>query len=64
MARDQPSDDELIAAANKGDESAFERLYHRYKGLVYRVAYLFTRQREDASDAVQEVMPSAPTCMA
>ncbi|NLZ04082.1 MAG: sigma-70 family RNA polymerase sigma factor [Phycisphaerae bacterium] len=48
------SDRELIDAINAGDADAFERLYHRYRDWVYRLAWRFTANREDALDVLQE----------
>ncbi|MBA7485774.1 ECF RNA polymerase sigma factor SigW [subsurface metagenome] len=48
------SDQELIELANKGDPDAFEALYHRYRDWVYRLAWRFTDNTEDALDVVQE----------
>ena len=49
------SDQELIELANKGHSEAFEALYHRYRDRVYRLAWRFTGNTEDALDVVQEV---------
>jgi RNA polymerase sigma-70 factor (ECF subfamily) len=35
-------------------DDTFDRLMRRYRGLVYRVAYGFTGERESAMDVVQE----------
>jgi RNA polymerase sigma-70 factor (ECF subfamily) len=48
------SDRELIELANRGDPDAFEALYHRYRDWVYRLAWRFTGNRQDALDALQE----------
>ncbi len=48
------SDRELIDAINAGDADAFERLYHRYRDWVYRLAWRFTANHEDALDVLQE----------
>lgn len=47
------SDRELIDAINAGDADAFERLYHRYRDWVYRLAWRFTANHEDALDVLQ-----------
>ena len=49
------SDRKLIELANKGDQEAFEALYYRYRDWVYRLAWRFTSNNEDALDVVQEV---------
>ena len=48
------SDQELIELINKGDADAFDALYHRYRDWVYRLAWRFTRNHEDALDVLQE----------
>ena len=48
------SDRELIELANKGDSEAFEVLYYRYRDWVYRLAWRFTGNRQDALDVLQE----------
>jgi RNA polymerase sigma-70 factor (ECF subfamily) len=47
-------DEELIERANQGDAEAFEQLYQRYRDWVYRLAWRFTGNRQDAQDVVQE----------
>lgn len=54
-ARSDPRDDAaLVAAINDGDTAAFEALYDRYRDWVYRLAWRFTANREDALDTLQE----------
>ena len=48
------SDQELIELAKKGYSEAFEALYDRYRDWVYRLAWRFTGNTEDALDVVQE----------
>jgi len=48
------SDEQLVQAANEGDAEAFESLYYRYRDWVYRLAFRFTRNREQALDVLQE----------
>ena len=48
------SDQELIAAINSGDESAFELLYYRYRDWVAALAFRFTGDSELALDVMQE----------
>ncbi len=48
------SDQELIELADQGDAEAFEALYYRYRDWVYRLAWRFTGNREDALDVLQE----------
>ena len=48
------SDQELIAALNAGDASAFDALYHRYRDRILRLAFRFTANHADAQDVLQE----------
>ena len=54
MLPDPRTDEELVEAANGGDESAFEALYYRYRDWVVRLAYRFTGSRHDALDVLQD----------
>jgi len=47
-------DSELISRVREGDLAAFEALYDRYKGQVYRTALAITRDRGAAEDILQE----------
>ena len=46
----EPTDRELLAEIEAGSDLAFDRLMRRYRRLVYRVAYGFTRDQENALD--------------
>lgn len=48
------SDAVLVKRANRGDAKAFEQIYHRYRDWVYRLAWRFTANQQDALDVVQE----------
>ncbi len=48
------SDQELIELVNQGDPDAFEALYRRYRDWVYRLAWRFTGNQQDALDVLQE----------
>lgn len=48
------SDHELIAAINRGDESAFESLYFRHRPWVLNLALRFTGDESLALDVMQE----------
>lgn len=48
------SDEELVTAANKGDEKAFEALYFRYRDWAVRQALRICRNDDDALDVMQE----------
>ena len=56
---DAAGDEELVGAAKSGDESAFEILVKRQEGKIFRVAFRYTRVREDAEDIVQETFQKA-----
>jgi len=48
------SDEELVELVNKGDSNAFATLYYRYRDWVYRLAWRFTGDHQDALDVLQE----------
>lgn len=48
-----PTDDELVAAAIGGEESAFALLFHRYNRLVSRVAGRFFSRQEHLEEMIQ-----------
>jgi RNA polymerase sigma-70 factor (ECF subfamily) len=48
------SDRELVKLVNLGDLAAFEELYRRHRDWVYRLAWRFTRDHQDAQDVLQE----------
>jgi RNA polymerase sigma-70 factor (ECF subfamily) len=55
MADDDPrTDGQLVEAANRGDDSAFEALYFRYRDWVVRLALRYTASQADALDVLQE----------
>lgn len=47
-------DEELVISAQQGEREAFEILVERYKQKAYRIAFDFTRDREEAKDLSQE----------
>lgn len=51
---DPRSDQDLIQALNAGDTSAFDALYYRHRDWCLRLAYRFTRDYDDALDALQD----------
>lgn len=57
LSVEQPSrsDQDLIAAVNRGDAEAFEALYWRYRDWVARLALRFTHDEDLALDVLQEV---------
>ena len=50
---DYRSDEQLFAAMNRGDGSAFETFYARYRDFVHNLAWRFTGHQADALDALQ-----------
>lgn len=46
---------ETVAACQRGDREAFDRLVQRYQREVYRLCYRYLGQHEDANDLAQEV---------
>jgi RNA polymerase sigma-70 factor (ECF subfamily) len=44
----------LVAAAKRGDATAFEELVSRYEHKIFRLTMNITRNREDAEDAMQD----------
>jgi RNA polymerase sigma-70 factor (ECF subfamily) len=46
---------DLIEHVKSGNIEVFEELFHRYKNMVYKTAYLITGNGEEAEDVVQEV---------
>jgi RNA polymerase sigma-70 factor (ECF subfamily) len=61
VARSTPADNEavLVAAAKRGDLTAFDALVQRYEGRVYRLTYNVTQNREDAEDSTQDAFLKA-----
>jgi RNA polymerase sigma-70 factor, ECF subfamily len=52
--QDSRSEQELVAAANRGEAGAMEEIYRRHRDWALRVAWRFTRDRDMAMDAAQE----------
>ena len=46
---------DLIRRSQAGDNKAFTELFHQYKNLVYKTAYLMLGNAADAEDVLQEV---------
>src|SRR5215213_1182453 len=49
-----PSDQQLVEALNRGDVRAFDAIYFRYRDWVVRLALRFTGNHDDALDVLQE----------
>ncbi len=48
-----PLEIKLVKQAQKGDKKAFEELFLLEKKYLYKCAFLYTKNREDAFDLVQ-----------
>src|SRR5438094_1342558 len=55
------SNERLAALASRGDGGAFEVLYERHRGALYRYCHGILRHHDDAQDAVQATMTRALT---
>ena len=51
---DPRTDQQLVAALNEGDATAFDGLYYRYRDWVVRLAWRFAGDADDALDVLQE----------
>ncbi len=51
----EPSDEELIAAALKGDATSFEPLVRRYSPRLFATARRYARRESEVADIVQEI---------
>jgi RNA polymerase sigma-70 factor, ECF subfamily len=51
---DSRSDEELVAAVNRGEAGAFDVLYYRHRDWVVNLAFRFSGDRELALDVLQE----------
>ena len=63
-ASERSSEADLIRAAQRGDEGAFEQLVRSYDHNVLRMAFNLLHSEEDARDIYQEVFlrPLNPRC--
>lgn len=59
MAAMEPTDSELVNRARQGDREAFDLLTVRYWHPCRRIAWLYTRNREDAEDQAQNAFIQA-----
>lgn len=50
-----PSDEELLARFRSGDDAAFEEIFRRWRGRIYRIILRFLRDRHATEDAVQDL---------
>lgn len=52
-------DTDLINRARQGDGGAYEQLMQRYQAVVFRLAYLLLRNRQDAEETAQDTFLAA-----
>lgn len=45
----------IVKKAQKGNDRAFLKLFQQYEEDIYRMAYVYVKNKEDALDVVQEV---------
>lgn len=55
----EPTDEALMLAYANGDVIAFERLYQRHRGMLYRFLLRSVKQRADADELFQETWSRA-----
>jgi RNA polymerase sigma-70 factor (ECF subfamily) len=53
------SDEQLVHAAQGGENRAFDELVRRYQDKVYRLSYKILRHEDDAAEALQDAFLSA-----
>ncbi len=56
---DKANDIELVQSFNAGSQGAFDELVRKYSTQMYRVAYGFLRNSEDAEEVVQDAFVKA-----
>jgi RNA polymerase sigma factor (sigma-70 family) len=54
-----PTEQDLVARAQRGDVDAYERIVEAYQGIAFRVAYLLCGNAAEAEDAAQEGLVKA-----
>jgi RNA polymerase sigma-70 factor (ECF subfamily) len=54
IAHSEPTDDDLLSMARRGDERAFAKLYDRYRDSVFRFAYRLVSSVATAEDITQD----------
>jgi RNA polymerase sigma factor (sigma-70 family) len=50
----RPTDGELFARAQRGNQAAYEEIVQRYQQVAFRTAYVITGSAAEAEDAAQE----------
>jgi RNA polymerase sigma-70 factor, ECF subfamily len=61
LGRAEASDDDLITAAQRGDQKAFVELCGRHSGVTRTKIFSIVRNHEDAEDALQDTLLRAYT---
>ncbi len=46
----------LVKKAQKGNDKAYVMLFQQYEADIYRMAFVYVKNKEDALDLVQEVV--------
>lgn len=54
MVKENFTDIKLVRRAVRGNQKAYGQLAHQYQDYLYRTAYLYLKNQEDALDAVQD----------
>jgi RNA polymerase sigma-70 factor (ECF subfamily) len=54
-----PTEQDLVARAQRGDVDAYERIVETYQGIAFRVAYLVCGDAAEAEDAAQDGLMKA-----
>ena len=62
--RSEVSDDDLITAAQRGDQKAFMELCRRHSAVTKKMIFRVVRNHEDAEDALQDTLLRAYTHLA
>ena len=52
-----------VKKAKRGDEKAFQELIHHEKNKLYRMAYIYVKNENDALDIVQDAIYKAFICI-
>lgn len=53
------TDEEIVAAVQKGEHAAFSHIINRYQGKIYSYIFRLTNHADDANDITQEVFLKA-----
>jgi RNA polymerase sigma-70 factor, ECF subfamily len=56
ISKELSLEESLIKKAKKGDDEAFEKLVDKYEGYLYKMAFLYVKNEQDAMDIYQETV--------